>query len=60
MDNFPLPSFEEFELDELSEEYKESIIESHMNDRRLLCEKLETDESDKNFEQSIIDKIKNN
>jgi hypothetical protein len=56
------PSFEELPVPSNEKVDKESQINSieslitEKNDN----EKLETDESDKDFEQSILDKIKNN
>ena len=56
------PSFEELPVPSNEKVYKESQInniESLITEKNN-NEKLETDESDKNFEQSILDKIKNN
>ena len=55
------PSFEELPVPSNEKADKESQInniESLITEKNN-NEKLETDESDKNFEQSIIDKIKN-
>jgi len=56
------PSFEELPVPSNEKVDKESQIkniESLITEKNN-SEKLETDVSDKNFEQSIIDKIKNN
>ena len=56
------PSFEELPVPSNEKADKESQInniESLITEKNNK-EKLETDESDKNFEQSILDKIKNN
>ncbi|MDA8985001.1 DUF3035 domain-containing protein [Candidatus Pelagibacter sp.] len=56
------PSFEELPVPSNEKADKESQInniESLITEKNN-NEKLETDESDKNFEQSILDKIKNN
>jgi hypothetical protein len=56
------PSFEELPVpsnEKADKESKINNIESLITEKNN-NEKLETDESDKNFEQSILDKIKNN
>ena len=56
------PSFEELPVpsnEKVDKESQINNIESLITEKNN-NEKLETDESDKNFEQSIIDKIKNN
>ena len=56
------PSFEELPVpsnEKVDKESQINNIESLITEKNNK-EKLETDESDKNFEQSIIDKIKNN
>ena len=56
------PSFEELPVpsnEKVDKESQINNIESLITEKND-NEKLETDESDKNFEQSIIDKIKNN
>ena len=56
------PSFEELPApsnEKVDKESQINNIESLITEKNN-NEKLETDESDKNFEQSIIDKIKNN
>ena len=56
------PSFEELPVpsnEKVDKESQINNIESLITEKNN-SEKLETDESDKNFEQSIIDKIKNN
>ena len=56
------PSFEELPFpsnEKVDKESQINNIESLITEKNN-NEKLETDESDKNFEQSIIDKIKNN
>ena len=50
----PVPSNEKVDKESQTNNIESLITEKNNN------EKLETDESDKNFEQSIIDKIKNN
>ena len=59
--NMP-PSFEELPVpsnEKVDKESQINNIESLITEKNN-NEKLETDESDKNFEQSILDKIKNN
>ena len=56
------PSFEELPVpsnEKIDEEDKTNNIESLIS-KKNNNENLETDESDKDFEQSILDKIKNN
>ncbi|MDC0961128.1 DUF3035 domain-containing protein [Candidatus Pelagibacter sp.] len=56
------PSFEELPVpssEKIDKESQINNIESLITEKNN-SEKLETDVSDKNFEQSIIDKIKNN
>jgi len=56
------PSFEELPVpsnEKVDKESQINNIESLITEKNN-NEKLETDESDKNFEQSILDKIKNN
>ena len=56
------PSFEELPVpsnEKIDQESQINNIESLITEKNN-NEKLETDESDKNFEQSILDKIKNN
>ena len=56
------PSFEELPVplnEKIDEEDQTNIIELLINEKNN-NEKLETDVSDKDFEQSILDKIKNN
>ena len=56
------PSFEELPVpsnEKVDKESQINNIESLITEKNN-NEKLETDESDKDFEQSIIDKIKNN
>ena len=56
------PSFEELPVpsnEKIDEEDQTNNIESLIREKNN-NEKLETDESDKDFEQSILDKIKNN
>ena len=56
------PSFEELPVpsnEKVDKESQINNIESLITEKNN-SEKLETDVSDKNFEQSIIDKIKNN
>jgi len=53
-DELPVPSNEKADKESQINNIESLITEKNNN------EKLETDESDKNFEQSIIDKIKNN
>ena len=57
------PSFEELPVpsnEKIDEESQTNNIESLINENDNNDEKLETDESDKDFEKSILDKIKNN
>ena len=53
-EELPVPSNEKADKDSQINNIESLITEKNNN------EKLETDESDKNFEQSILDKIKNN
>ena len=56
------PSFEELPVpsnEKIDEEGQTNNIESLINEKND-NEKLKTDESNKDFEQSILDKIKNN
>ena len=56
------PSFEELPVpsnEKVDKENQINNIESLITEK-IIDEKLETDESDKDFEQSILDKIKNN
>ena len=56
------PSFEELPVpsnEKIDEEDQTNNIESLISEKNN-NENLETDESDKDFEQSILDKIKNN
>ena len=50
----PVPSNEKADIENQTNNIESLITEKKDN------EKLETDESDKDFEQSILDKIKNN
>ena len=50
----PVPSNEKADIENQTNNIESLITEKSEN------EKLETDESDKDFEQSILDKIKNN
>ena len=50
----PVPSNEKADIKNQTNNIESLITEKNEN------EKLETDESDKDFEQSILDKIKNN
>ena len=50
----PVPSNEKADIENQTNNIESLINEKNEN------EKLETDESDKDFEQSILDKIKNN
>ena len=50
----PVPSNEKTDIKNQTNNIESLITEKNEN------EKLETDESDKDFEQSILDKIKNN
>ena len=57
------PSFEELPVpsnEKKDEESQTNNIESLINENNNNDEKLETDGSDKDFIQSILDKIKNN
>ena len=57
------PSFEELPVpsnEKIDEESQTNNIESLIKENNNNDEKLETDGSDKDFEQSILDKIKNN
>ena len=57
------PSFEELPVpsdQKLTEENKTNNIKSLIIDKNISDEKLKNVESDKDFEQSILDKIKNN
>ena len=53
-EELPVPSNEKVDIENQTNNIKSLITEKNEN------EKLETDESDKDFEQSILDKIKNN
>ena len=53
-EELPVPSNEKVDKENKTNNIKSLITEKNEN------EKLETNESDKNFEQSILDKIKNN
>ena len=57
------PSFEELPIpsnQKIDKENQTNNIESLITENNNDIEKLENIESDKNFEQSILDKIKNN
>ena len=57
------PSFEELPIpsnQKIDKENQTNNIESLITEKNNDIEKLENVESDKNFEQSILDKIKNN
>ena len=57
------PSFEELPVpsdQKLTEENQTNNIKSLITDKNISDEKSKNVESDKNFEQSILDKIKNN
>ena len=57
------PSFEELPIpsnQKIDKENQTNNIESLITQKNNDIEKLENVESDKNFEQSILDKIKNN
>lgn len=53
-EELPVPSNEKADKENQTNNIESLITEKNNN------EKLETDESDKDFEQSILDKIKNN
>ena len=53
-EELPVPSNEKADIENKTNNIESLITEKNEN------EKLETDESDKDFEQSILDKIKNN
>ena len=53
-EELPVPSNEKVDIENQTNNIKSLITEKNEN------EKLETDETDKDFEQSILDKIKNN
>ena len=53
-EELPVPSNEKVDIENQTNNIKSLITEKNEN------EKLETDESDEDFEQSILDKIKNN
>ena len=53
-EELPVPSNEKVDIESQTNNIESLITEKNEN------EKLETDESDKDFEQSILDKIKNN
>ena len=53
-EELPVPSNEKADIENQTNNIESLITEKNEN------EKLETDESDKDFEQSILDKIKNN
>ena len=57
------PSFEELPVpsnQKITEENQTNIIKSLIADKKIGDEKKENVEADKDFEQSILDKIKNN
>ena len=57
------PSFEELPVpsnQKITEENQTNSIESLITDKKIGDEKIENAEADKDFEQSILDKIKNN
>ena|ERR1711966_155208 len=57
------PSFEELPIpsnQKIDKENQTNNIESLITEKNNDTEKLENVESDKDFEQSILDKIKNN
>ena len=57
------PSFEELPIpsnQKITEENQKNSIKSLITDENIKDEKLENVEVDKDFEQSILDKIKNN
>jgi hypothetical protein len=53
-EELPVPSNEKVDIENQTNNIESLITEKNEN------EKLEADESDKDFEQSILDKIKNN
>ena len=53
-EELPVPSNEKVDIENQTNNIESLITEKNEN------EKLETDETDKDFEQSILDKIKNN
>ena len=53
-EELPIPLNEKVDIENQTNNIESLITEKNEN------EKLETDESDKDFEQSILDKIKNN
>ena len=57
------PSIEELPVpanQKITEENQTNSIESLITDKKIGDEKIENAEADKDFEQSILDKIKNN
>ena len=57
------PSFEELPVplnQKITEKSQTNNIKSLITNKNISDEKLKDDESDKDFEQSILDKIKNN
>ena len=57
------PSFEELPVpsnQKITEENQTNSIKSLITDKKIGDEKIENVEADKDFEQSILDKIKNN
>jgi len=57
------PSFEELPIpsnQKITEENQTNSIKSLITDKKIGDEKIENAETDKDFEQSILDKIKNN
>ena len=57
------PGFEELPIpsdQKITEENHTNSIESLITDKKISDEKIKNTEADKDFEQSILDKIKNN
>ena len=57
------PSFEELPVpsnQKITEENQTNSIKSLITDKKIGDEKIENAKADKDFEQSILDKIKNN
>ena len=57
------PSFEELPVpsnQKITQENQTNSIKSLITDKKISDEKIINDEADKDFEQSILDKIKNN
>jgi len=57
------PSFKELPVpsnQKITEENQTNIIKSLITDKKISDEKIENAEAGKDFEQSILDKIKNN